>query len=43
MELVEIKQEMCEVEDKLNQLMSIDTTQLYFNVDNMKKLTEVNN
>lgn len=41
MELINIKQEMCEMEDKLNHLMSIDTTQLYFNVDNMKKLTEV--
>lgn len=40
-ELLEIKQELCEVEERLTELMSVDTTKLYFNVDNMKKLTEV--
>lgn len=40
-ELQEIKREISEVESKLDNLMSVDTTELYFNVDSMKKLTEV--
>ena len=41
LELQEIKREITEVETKLDDLMAADTTQLYFNVDSMKKLTEV--
>ena len=41
LELQEIKREITEVESKLDDLMATDTTQLYFNVDSMKKLTEV--
>ena len=40
-ELEEIKQEIQHVEGRLDDLMSVDTTKLYFNVDGMKKLTEV--
>ena len=41
LELQEIKREITEVESKLDDLMATDTTQLYFNVDSMEKLTEV--
>ena len=41
LELQEIKREITEVKTKLDDLMATDTTQLYFNVDSMKKLTEV--
>lgn len=41
MELIGIRQEICEIEEKLDDIMATDTTQLYFNVDGMKKLTEV--
>lgn len=41
LELQEIKREMGGVEAKLKELMATDTTQLYFNVDSLKKLTEV--
>lgn len=40
-ELEDIRQEIHEVERQLEHLMSVDTTNLYFNVDGMKKLTEV--
>lgn len=41
LELEEIKHEINSVESKIKDLMSTDTTKLYFNVDSMKKLTEV--
>lgn len=40
-ELAEIKQEIYSVEEKITELKSVDTSKLYFNVDGMKKLTEV--
>ncbi|XP_067937095.1 uncharacterized protein [Watersipora subatra] len=41
LELEDIRQEMNEIEEKLNDMMEVDTTKLYFNVDSMKKLMEV--
>lgn len=40
-ELNEIKQEIHLITDKLSEMNSVETSHLYFNVDGMRKLTQV--